>query len=150
MARFFKERVKNKGLSPGALVFIGRKKVDQPWLRLIDYDKNDLQERDLDDIHESKDLKNSETVSWINLYGLHETEIIKNVGEIFDLHPLILEDILNTGQRPKLEDYDNCLFIVMLVVIVSAICPNSPAFLSQVSPRGKCDERLHRRSHQGG
>ena len=113
MARFFKEREKNKGLAPGALIFIGRKKMDEAKIRLIDFDQNNLHEDNLETIQQGKEFKDSDTVTWINIYGLHDIDLIRQVGEILDLHPLILEDILNTGQRPKIEEFDNCIFIVL-------------------------------------
>ena len=51
--------------------------------------------------------------TWINVDGLHNIETIEKIGKNFELHPLILEDILNTGQRPKCEDYEQCLFVVL-------------------------------------
>ena len=113
MARFFKKREQSKGLAPGSLVFIGEQKVESTRIRVIDFDKEHLNEYQLSDIEEVKDCPNSDTVSWINIDGLHDTDLIKQVGKLFELHPLLLEDILNTGQRPKLEDFDNCLFITI-------------------------------------
>ncbi len=113
MARFFKEREENRGLAPGSLVFIGDKKVDNTRIRLIDYDQDALREEDLQSIEQGSELKETETVTWINIYGLHDVDLIQEVGDTFELHPLILEDILNTAQRPKLEEFDNCLFLVM-------------------------------------
>jgi len=52
-------------------------------------------------------------VTWINVDGLHDLKLMKEIGKIFNIHPLLLEDILNTGQRPKIEEYDNCLFMVL-------------------------------------
>ncbi|MFH1429791.1 MAG: magnesium/cobalt transporter CorA, partial [Candidatus Margulisiibacteriota bacterium] len=58
-------------------------------------------------------LTNQEQVIWLNVDGLHDTSIIQQIGEKFNLHPLLLEDILNTDQRPKVDDYENYLYIVM-------------------------------------
>jgi magnesium transporter len=112
MARFFKKRDENKGLAPGSLVFIGNKKVENIRIRVIDYDKSKLNEAQLDDISKGKEFKETKTVTWINIDGLHDLTLMQEIGDIFDLHPLLLEDILNTGQRPKLEEFDNCLFLV--------------------------------------
>jgi magnesium transporter len=113
MARFFKKREESKGLAPGSLVFIGDKKVETVRLRVIDYDQTELKEDALRDIAEAAEFKSTKTVTWINVDGLHDLEVIKAIGTAFDLHPLTLEDILNTGQRPKLEEFDNCLFLVL-------------------------------------
>ena len=112
MARFFKKREQSKGLAPGSLVFIGNKKVEDVRLRVIDYDQSQLKEDALRDIVEAAEFKRTKTVTWINVDGLHDPEVIKQIGTVFDLHPLLLEDVLNTGQRPKLEEFDNCLFLV--------------------------------------
>ncbi len=113
MARFFKKREEIKGLSPGSLVFIGNEKVENIRLRVIDYDEAELKEDELKDIAEGAEFKRTKTVTWINLDGLHDLSLMKEIGKTFDLHPLLLEDILNTGQRPKLEEFDNCLFLVV-------------------------------------
>jgi len=113
MARFFKKREESKGLAPGSLVFIGNKKVENIRIRVIDYDKSKLNEAQLDDITKGKEFKETKTVTWINVDGLHDLTLMQEIGDIFDLHPLLLEDILNTGQRPKIEEFDNCLFLVL-------------------------------------
>lgn len=113
MARFFKKRDQIKGLPPGALVFIGRQKVDHIRIRRIDYDSVKIAEEELQNIAQGESFQLSDTVTWINLDGLHDLDTIKTVGQVFELHPLLLEDLLNTGQRPKLEEFNNCLFLVI-------------------------------------
>jgi len=113
MARFFKNRIENKGAVPGSLIFIGQQKMDKHRLSVIDYDEDSLNEFEPKDISECFKYKNSNSVSWINLYGIHDIEQIKQIGDMFDLHSLLLEDILFTGQRPKLEEFDEHIFVVM-------------------------------------
>lgn len=113
MARFIKKREANRGLAPGSLVFIGTQKVDDIRIRFFDYDNKTLTEDELKDISKGKEFLTKKTVTWINVDGLHDITLIREIGEAFELHPLILEDILNSGQRPKLEEYDNCIFIVL-------------------------------------
>ena len=113
MARFFKKREKNMGLAPGSLIFIGDQKVDKIHIRLIDYDKEKLKEEEIKDIKTGAEYKKTKTVTWINIDGLHDLNIMKELGESFELHPLLLEDVLNTGQRPKLVEFDNCMFFVL-------------------------------------
>ena len=112
MARFFKKREEIKGQSPGSLVFIGNQKVENVRIRVIDYDGTQLKEDELKEIAQGAEFKRTNTVTWINVDGLHDLALMKEIGSTFDLHPLLMEDILNTGQRPKLEEFDNCLFIV--------------------------------------
>jgi len=113
MARFFKKREEIKGLSPGSLVFVGNRKVENVRIRVIDYNGTQLREDELKEIAEGAEFKRTKTVTWINVDGLHDLSLMKEIGNTFDLHPLLLEDILNTGQRPKLEEFENCLFIVV-------------------------------------
>ncbi len=110
MARFLKNKDASIGHAPGELIFIGQKKVEETTIRVIDYDHEHLSDQELKDIKDGLPYKETPTVSWININGLHDTEVISQVGEAFDIHPLVLEDIVNTGQRPKMEDYDDYLF----------------------------------------
>lgn len=116
MARFFKKREAAQGQSPGALIFIGNKKVGKIRLRVIDYDQARLKEDELKNIADGAEFKQTKTVTWINVDGLHDLSTMKEIGQTFELHPLLVEDILNTGQRPKLDVFDNCLFIVLKMI----------------------------------
>lgn len=112
MPRFIKKTSKKAGLSPGTLVHIGEKKAETTKFSLINYDQEQLQEKELATIDESFPYKDTPAITWINIDGLHEIDIIEKIGHHFDIHPLTLEDIVNTGQRPKAEDYDDYVFIV--------------------------------------
>lgn len=113
MARFLKKKEASLGQVPGELVFIGEQKVPESTIKIIDYDQTHLREQDLLDIKEGIPYKETTTVTWLNINGLHDTELIKTVGGGFGLHPLVLEDIVNTGQRPKMEEYDDYLFFTL-------------------------------------
>jgi len=116
MARFLKSREESDGKSPGSLIFIGDQKVDSAKIRLIDYDSGSLTEKELKDIQAASYLMTIPTVTWISIVGLHDVEMIQNAGKIFKLHPLVMEDILNTGQRPKLEEFEDYIFVVLKMV----------------------------------
>jgi magnesium transporter len=107
------------GLPPGTLVHIGHKKATAVRITLIDYDEHSFQEKQVTDIKECFALKETPTVTWINIDGIHEVNITEKIGENFELHPLILEDILNTTQRPKFEDYDSHLYIVLRMLMAA-------------------------------
>ena len=113
MAKLLKKRLKKAGLPPGTLVHIGEKKLESARITFIDYDEQNFQEKQIDNIEECFPFKVTPTVTWINIDGLHQTDIIERLGKHFELHPLILEDILNTAQRPKAEDLGNYIFIVL-------------------------------------
>ena len=110
MARFMKNKVAAIGRAPGELVFIGDQKVEEPTFSLFDYDSDNLSEQVLKNIKEGIPYKDTKTVSWLNINGLHDTELIKQVGIGFGLHALVRDDIVNTGQRPKMQDYDDYIF----------------------------------------
>ncbi len=112
VARFLKNREATRGQAPGDLVFVGDKKMDRIAVHVIDYTDDHLVERSLDDIREAEAFRDSESVTWINVNGLHDSEPIRSIGTAYGLHPLVLDDIVNTGQRPKLDEYDDYLFVV--------------------------------------
>jgi magnesium transporter len=113
MPRFIKKQLRKAGASPGTLIHIGEQKVDETRITLIDYDETHLQERVPDTIEEAFPLKDLPTVTWINIDGLHQLDIIEKVGQHFNIHPLVLEDIVNTGQRPKTEEFEDLIFVVL-------------------------------------
>jgi magnesium transporter len=115
--RQVKRRSKKAGMSPGTLVHIGEKKAEKVRITYLDYNEQSFQEKQVADIEECFPFKESQTITWINIDGIHDVDIIEKIGKHFDLHPLILEDILNTTQRPKFEDYDNHLFIVLKMLM---------------------------------
>jgi magnesium transporter len=104
---------KKAGLPPGALVHIGRQKTEKIKISVIDYDKDSFTEKVCKTIQESFEYRDTSKVSWINIDGLHQTEIIQALGEHYELHPLLLEDVLNTGHRPKIEEFDNYVFLTL-------------------------------------
>jgi magnesium transporter len=113
MPRFFNKISKTSGLPPGALVHVGERKIDKTRIRVIDYDEASIDEKELATIDECFPFRDTPTVTWINIDGLHEVDVIQKIGDRFGLHPLVLEDIVNTGQRPKMEDSENYLFFVV-------------------------------------
>ena len=111
--RLVKRSTKKPGMVPGTLVYVGEKKAEAVRISYIDYDEQNFEEKQVRTIKECFPFKTTPTVTWINIDGLHEVEIIEMLGKEFDLHPLMLEDILNTGQRPKVEDFDKYIFVVL-------------------------------------
>ena len=113
MSRLIKKRSGKAGLPPGTLVHVGERKAEKVKIRILDYDEVQFEEKEAKTIEESFPFKDKPTVTWINIDGLHEVEIIEKLGSHFGLHPLLLEDILNTDQRPKMEDYGDYIFVVL-------------------------------------
>jgi magnesium transporter len=114
MPRLFKKRAKQQmGLSPGTLVHIGERKIEKARIRIIDYDETQLEEREVQTIEECFPFKDKPTITWINIDGVHDLDMVEKIGNRFGLHSLVLESIVNTGQRPKLEDFKEHIFIVL-------------------------------------
>jgi magnesium transporter len=100
------------GLPPGTLVYDREKRVEEVSLRVMDYGPEACHVRKAVRIEDTFALRDSATVSWIDIEGLHDTDLLARFGAHFGLHPLVLEDVLNTHQRPKLEQYEDYLYIV--------------------------------------
>ncbi|HSG08175.1 MAG TPA: magnesium/cobalt transporter CorA [Longimicrobiales bacterium] len=113
MGRFVRRARKKPGAPPGTLVHTGEQKVERVRIRYLDYDAGQLSEAELPDIDACAPFKDSPTVSWINVDGLHDVDLIQRLGERFKWHPLMLEDIVSVGQRPKMEEYEGCVFMVL-------------------------------------
>jgi len=129
--KVIKKRSSKAGLPPGTLVHVGEKKVESVRITFIDYDEQSFQEKQVPSIEECLTLKDTPTVSWINIDGLHDIDLLEKLGKGFELHPLILEDILSTGQRPKFEDYEKYIFIVLKMLSLSE--ENQSVEVEQVS-----------------
>jgi magnesium transporter len=111
--RFIKKSSKTIGLLPGTIVHIGERKVEKTRISIIDYDEEHFLEKEIDTVEECYPYINKDTVTWVNIDGIHQEEIIEKMGACCNLHPLLLEDIVNTNQRPKFEDFGDYIFIVL-------------------------------------
>jgi magnesium transporter len=100
------------GLAPGALIHLGERKTEQAEISLIEYGEAELTEHQFTSLAASQAYQPQLPVLWLNVHGLHEPEVMAEIGRRFKLHPLVLEDILNTDQRPKIDDYGDYLFMV--------------------------------------
>jgi magnesium transporter len=109
----FKIRTHAPGTAPATLELPVGHQAKEPVITLIEYDAHTFEERRIEDIAEVFGCRDNGKVSWINIDGLGDIEMLKKLGEHFQLHPLALEDTLNVGQRPKLEEYDDHFFIVL-------------------------------------
>jgi len=116
MPQLTKKRSEKAGLPPGTLVHIGEQKTEKTKITILDYDKERLQEKEIETVDECLAFKDTPTATWINVQGIHEVEILEKLGEGFALHPLTVEDILNTDQRPKVEDFGDYIYIVLRMI----------------------------------
>ena len=99
------------GLSPGTLTVNGVHTTGPVRITVIDYDEAHFSEKRVENVEDCFPFRDTDTVTWINIDGLGNTEVIERIGKHYHIHPLILEDILNTGQRPKFEDLETYLYV---------------------------------------
>ncbi len=110
--KLVQKRSKKTGLPPGSLVHIGERKPGKVTLHIFRYNAagcEELQPERADQLSPPSD----ESVVWINVGGVHDVQVLETLGKQFSLHPLLLEDVANTDQRPKLDDYEEYLFLVI-------------------------------------
>jgi magnesium transporter len=101
------------GAPPGGLELAGPRRVEKVGLRLLEYDGERLEDKEITDVREAFVARDSSLVSWLNVDGLHDAEILARLRDHFGLHLLVAEDVAHVGQRAKLEEYDGFLFLVM-------------------------------------
>lgn len=130
MTRIMKNRSKKVGLPPGTLVHIGEQSDRQIRIKVIDYSPDRFEEKEISGLQDCFYFADSSVRSWIDVEGLHEVELIQQLGECQGFNPLMLEDIVNTDQRPKLEDYDDYLYIVIKALHER---PNNSIAVEQIS-----------------
>ncbi len=110
-------RGKKSGLPPGTAVFVGERKLDKTKISVINYSPEHFEEVKEAGVDDCSRLKNSTGIVWINVNGIHDTETIKTIADMFNLHPLTTEDISNTHQRPKAELFDNYIFLAFKMLL---------------------------------
>jgi magnesium transporter len=103
---------KKIGLPPGSLVHVGEKKAARVGIRVMRYTEDRIFEQDAETVEDCLDALAGDMMTWINIDGLHDPAVFKKIGEKLNLHPLVLEDIMNTQQRIKIDDLGECLLIV--------------------------------------
>jgi magnesium transporter len=112
------KRSRKTGLPPGTLVHIGEKKTDKVTIKAFNYAGvrcDEYQVLSPEELAPPTD----ESVTWVDVGGVHKMDILESFGKQFQLHSLLLEDIANTDQRPKLDDYETCLFLVLKMLTVT-------------------------------
>lgn len=101
------------GMKPGALIHVGNVFEAETIISLVDFSKDELEEKVISSVDELLSYKEKDTVTWVNVQGLKDVQIIASIGEMFGIHNLVLEDILNTHQRAKFQEEDEYLYIVL-------------------------------------
>ena len=101
------------GNAPGSLVFVGEQKVDETVISVIDYSEDSIEEFEVDDLDGLLPFRDTDSRTWINVSGIHDASLVREIGERFGIAELTLEDIMNTTQRARLEEFDDYLYIVI-------------------------------------
>lgn len=114
-----KRASKKAGLPPGTLMHLGDQKVQEIKITVIDYNQTDISEKICQTPEESFPYKKKDSISWINIYGLHDIDVISKIGDYYGLHKLLLEDILDTNHRPKIEEYDKHVFLTLKMLSIN-------------------------------
>jgi magnesium transporter len=113
-------RSQKAGLPPGTLMYLGEQKVAKTLISTVSYDVKSVAETKHADLVSAIKSRDRSKLTWLNIDGLHDTELIAAAGKEFNLHPLLLEDILNTDHRPKVEEFDDHLFVSLKMISVNA------------------------------
>jgi len=111
MARFVRKNKDEIGRAPDELFYRGEKKIDEVLIRVIDFDANNLSEQPIKNISEAISYQDKKTVTWLNIDGLHNKELMLAIAKGFHLDELVLANVMNTASRPTVQEFDNCIFL---------------------------------------
>ncbi len=111
-----KKRSKKVGLAPGTLIHMGRAKAGATRVDMVEYDATRLEKHKVASLDRCLIRPDAATVSWVNVEGLSDLEVLRHFGSCYGIHPLVLEDILATDQRPKAADYGDYLYVVLKMI----------------------------------
>ncbi len=114
--RIFQEFSRKSGMPPGSVVPVGEKRDQPTTIRYFHYSEKDYTEQEYQKVTELPDDPGVEAVTWVHVNGIHHPSILEELGTKFNFHFLVLEDIANTGHRPKLDDWDDYLFLITKVL----------------------------------
>ena len=113
MARFLNDRKAASGQMPGSLIHLGTKKLEKVRIRLLNYSIDNYVETEPEILDDCLPYIEKENVSWVNIDGLHDAGVIQKLGDLFEIHGLLLEDMLNTDQRPKVTETEKLMIVIL-------------------------------------
>src|SRR3989338_10419055 len=113
MPKFIKRISKKSGMVPGALVYVGKSTQAKSRITVFDYTKDTVEKKEVATVEESFVYRDKKSVTWINIDGLEDMNVIRAIDDHFGIHEMVVEDVVNTGHRPKLEDHEKYLFIIL-------------------------------------
>ena len=110
MSRYISKKKEEIGLSPYALVFRGEKKTEQIVLRAMDFNLEDVTEQEVKSTEELNALKKSKNLTWLNVDGLDNVDLMENMAKVFNIEHNILSDVMNPDARPKVQELETGIF----------------------------------------
>jgi len=113
MFEYLRRRSKSAGRAPGTLEYVGVERTAPVTVQMITYDAESVTSVNPEHLHECSCFSDGPGVSWINIDGLHNMEVVGEAAKVFKLHPLVVEDIVHTGQRPKMEELGDSVFVTI-------------------------------------
>ncbi len=113
MKRFFKNSSKKAGLPPGSLYYTGQRGEEPINIQVFNYNSGGLEEKSLERPEDTFPYRDSGTTSWINVNGVHNVQLVESICKHYGIHPLTIEDIVSTDQRPKLEEGEGYVYVVL-------------------------------------
>jgi len=116
MSRYIEKKKEDIGLSPYALVFRGQKKTQNILLRAMDFNLEDVSETEIKTTNELLALNKSDKLSWLNIDGLDNIDLMENLAHIYNIDNNILSDVMNPSARPKMQEFDNGIFVTIKMV----------------------------------
>lgn len=116
MKKTFVNSALRAGSAPGTLRYLGKERTEPIKITVYEFDETQGVMTEISDVEECAKYITSPTVSWIKVVGIHNVDILRRIGEVFSIHPLVLEDLVNTANRPKYEAFENYLFMVTKVL----------------------------------
>jgi magnesium transporter len=128
MSKISRQGKQKAGLPPGSMVYVGDKAHKPTRITLFDYDSGDYVEKSITDLQECGAFKDKKSTTWINVDALTDTTLISRLDSLFGVHPLVLEDIVNTDQRPKMDDHGEYIFVVLKMLYYD---PKSPEMVCE-------------------
>jgi magnesium transporter len=111
------KRSRKTGLPPGSLVHVGSERTEKTRITVLDYDAEHVEEREIHAVEELAPYVGKPSVTWIDVVGIHESKVIEQIGCQFQIHPLLMEDIMNTTQRPKIDDLGKYICLILKMIM---------------------------------
>jgi magnesium transporter len=111
--KIIRKRSHKTGLPPGTPIYTGEEKPDKVRITVMDYGKEFLEEKEITSCEQLRTYREKDSMTWINIDGVHKPDIVETIAKQFEWHPLVTEDLVNTEQRPKMENHGDYIFIVL-------------------------------------